>query len=103
VKDQKATGARFLNGLRGYSAASMSEVEHYCLDCSFRPWLDATDRLLATVVIKRAAGDTVTEKLRPDAAGGFSSSATLAPGDTATISIADAWSDTTAAPATVSG
>ena len=52
--DQKATGARFLNAVRGYSGTGMDNVEHYCLDCSFRPWLDATDDVVARVRITRA-------------------------------------------------
>src|SRR5204863_315758 len=65
VKDQKATGARFLNSLRGYSGTSMTNVEHYCDDCTFRPWLDATDDLTATLVITHARGKKTTEKLGP--------------------------------------
>ena len=99
--DQKATGFRFLNDLRGYSGTGMDNVEHYCLDCSFRPWLDATDSLTGTLVIKRAAGGRTSERLTPDSSGGFRSSSTLRPGDTATITIADAWGDTTAAPTRV--
>jgi hypothetical protein len=102
VRDQRATGALFLNSLRGYSAASPAEVEHYCLDCTFRPWLDATDQLVATVVIHRAGGGAETERLTPDAAGNFASRAMLGPADTATVTIADAWGDSTAAPVTVS-
>jgi hypothetical protein len=102
VTDQKATGARFLDGLRGYSGTGMDNVEHYCLDCSFRPWLDATDDLTAALVIKRSAGGTTTERLTPDANGHFISHSTLRAGDTGTITIDDAWGDTTAAPATVS-
>ena len=41
AKDPAATGARFLKPDRGYSGTSLTEVEHYCLNCSFRPWLDA--------------------------------------------------------------
>jgi hypothetical protein len=103
AQDQKATGARFLNKLRGYSGAGMTDVEHYCLDCSFRPWLDATDALTAVVKIERTSGRKVTERLAPDGDGHFRTSAVLAPGDTATVTLRDAWGDTAAAPATVSG
>ncbi|MFL5839543.1 MAG: hypothetical protein ACJ77Z_03720, partial [Thermoleophilaceae bacterium] len=99
----KATGARFLSPQRGYSSASMTEVEHYCLDCSFRPWLDATDQLSAVVTIDRATGKAVTERVKPDENGRFTTDAVLEPGDRATIAIRDAWGDTTAAPAVISG
>jgi len=103
ANDQAATGARFLNSLRGYSGTGPKEVEHYCLDCSFRPWLDATDDLTATVNIKRADGSTSSEQDTPDASGHFVSTTTLSPGDRATIAIDDAWGDTTGSPATISG
>jgi hypothetical protein len=96
AKDQKATGARFLNSVRGYSGTSPNEVEHYCLDCSFRPWLDATDRVVAAVTIGGK-----TEVVHPDGDGHFRTNTALAPGQTATITIQDAWGDDTAAPATV--
>jgi len=98
AKDPKATGARFLSPLRGYSGTSMDNVEHYCLDCSFRPWLDATDDLIAHVTI-----GSRTETLRPDASGHFVSRGTLASGQRARIEIQDAWGDTTAAPVTLTG
>src|SRR4051794_7409744 len=88
AKDQKATGARFLDAKRGYSGASMTEVEHYCLDCTFRPWLDATNKLTATVKI-----GSKTETVKPDANGRFVTSAATQPGQTATITIRDAWGD----------
>jgi hypothetical protein len=99
--DQRATGARFLNSLRGYSGTGMDNVEHYCLDCSFRPWLDATNDLTATLVLMRAGGGSVREHLTPDAGGQFVSHSTLAPGDRASITIDDAWGDRTAAATTV--
>jgi hypothetical protein len=74
----------------------MDNVEHYCLDCSFRPWLDSTDDLTATVTV---GGHQ--ERLRPDSHGGFRTSSVLKPGARATIAIADAWGDTTAAAASV--
>jgi hypothetical protein len=98
ARDQKATGARFLNSLRGYSGTSPTEVEHYCLDCSFRPWLDATGAVVARVTI-----GSRTESVKPDAAGRFVTKATLAPGQTAKISLEDAWGDTTAAPVALAG
>jgi hypothetical protein len=103
AKDQQATGAHFLNNVRGYSATSINDVEHYCLDCTFRPWLDATDELTAIVVIKRAHGSLVRENLKPDATGRFVSRSALASGDRASITIEDAWGDKTAAPTSVTG
>ena len=101
--DQKATGARFLNDVRGYSGTSINEVEHYCLDCTFRPWLDATGNLTAKLMIKRAGshGKTRIELLRPDRLGRFRSRSTLSHRDTATITVTDAWGDTAAGSLTV--
>jgi hypothetical protein len=103
VKDPAATGAAFLNPTRGYSGTSPDNVEHYCLDCTFRPWMDATDDLAAHVTITRAGGTTATEDLKPDANGNFASSSSLSSGDSATVSIDDAWGDTVAAPAAITG
>jgi hypothetical protein len=100
--DQKATGARFLNDVRGYSAASATEFEHYCLDCSFRPWLDATNAVVATIRITRANGRRSTERVAPSAGGGFTSKASLGAGDSARIVIEDAWGNESVTPATVS-
>lgn len=47
--DQAATGARFLDAQRGYSALSPEEAEHYCLDCRFRDWADVAGALTATI------------------------------------------------------
>ena len=102
AQDQKATGARFLNNVRGYSGTGMDNVEHYCLDCSFRPWLDATDDVTATLLVKRADGSTAREQLSPNADGRFVSRSTLAAGDSGQITIDDAWGDRTAQPTTVS-
>jgi hypothetical protein len=101
--DQKATGARFLNDLRGYSGTSRTNVEHYCLDCSFRPWRDATDRVTARVTITRARGGRTVETVRPRSGGTFVTRTQLATGDRAQITITDAWGDTTARPALVKG
>jgi hypothetical protein len=103
AKDPKATGARFLSPLRGYSGASFTEIEHYCLDCSFRPWRDATDALTAVVRIEHANGKRQTETVQPDSNGRFTTDATLHTGDRATITIRDAWGDTSAAAASVTG
>jgi hypothetical protein len=103
AKAPAGSGARFLSPTRGYSGSSLTNLEHYCLDCSFRPWLDATGQLTALVTIDRANGKTVTERVRPGDDGAFKTKAALNPGDTASIAIEDAWGDTAAAPATVSG
>ncbi len=94
--DRQATGARFLDLTRGYSGTGMDNVEHYCLDCSFRPWLDATGDLTATIVSRGHR-----ERLNADSDGRFRSRSALPSGATATITIEDAWGDTTTAPATV--
>src|SRR5438046_6574468 len=99
--DQKPTGFRFLNNLRGYSGTGTDNVEHYCLDCTFRPWLDATDSLTATVLVTNARGKTNADYVKPDSNGRFHSHVTVRPGDTARITIDDAWGDATAAPVTV--
>ncbi|MEA2496971.1 MAG: hypothetical protein QOJ29_4882, partial [Thermoleophilaceae bacterium] len=91
AKDMAATGARFLNAQRGYSGTSMNEVEHYCLDCSFRPWLDASKQLFVTV-----GGKSYGAQLGSD--GRFTSGAVAKPG--ASVVVRDAWGDS-AAPATV--
>jgi hypothetical protein len=89
AKDQAATGARFLDKKRSYSAASFDEVEHYCLDCTFRPWMDATNKLTATVKI-----GSKTETVKPDSDGHFKTDTTAATGTPVTITIKDAWGDT---------
>jgi len=93
--------ARFLNDVRGYSGTSHDVVEHYCLDCTFRPWLDATDRLTATVTTLSGSKVVRTEKLQPDAKGEFTTGHDLKRGQTARITIADAWGNETAAPTSV--
>jgi hypothetical protein len=101
AKDQKATGARFLNNVRGYSdGTDASDLEHYCLDCRFRDWLDSTNQLKAVVTIVRANGRTETKNLQ-SSTGHFATNATLASGDKATIVIRDKWDDYSGSPATV--
>ena len=102
LKDPAATGALFLKPDRGYSGTSLTEVEHYCLNCSFRPWLDAAGASTATVEITRLKGGRKKETLKPDAAGNFVSKSTLKPGDTAKVTLQDAWGNRTAAPAVIS-
>ncbi|MFL5845723.1 MAG: hypothetical protein ACJ762_13635 [Solirubrobacteraceae bacterium] len=85
--DQTATGARFLNRTRGYSANDPSDAEHYCLDCRFRDWLDTTGELTATVATAGGAERTV----HSDEHGRFTLHGV--PG-AATITITDAWGDT---------
>lgn len=59
-----------------------------------RPWLDATGQVTAHVRIERAAGGIDEEDVQPDAAGNFVSSATLQPGDVATVTVEDQWGNT---------
>jgi hypothetical protein len=102
--NQKATGGRFLNNVRGYSdGGTATDLEHYCLDCTFRPWLDSTGDLVAHLTIVRAGGKKVSEDVRGDANGNFVSRAALRRGDRARVTIEDAWGDTSAPPAIVSG
>jgi hypothetical protein len=101
VSNPAATGARFLSPLRGYSGTGPDDVEHYCLDCTFRPWMDATDKVTAHVQITHADGTTASEDLTPDPGGNFASSLTLSSGDKATVSIDDAWGDTTGSPQSI--
>ena len=91
ARDQQATGALFLNSLRGYSGTGPDNVEHYCLDCSFRPWLDATADVHALVTYP----DGSTERL-DGTEGRFATTRTLLPGQKATVQIEDAWGDTSA-------
>jgi hypothetical protein len=109
AQDQKATGARFLDHLRGYSGTSPTEVEHYCLDCTFRPWLDATGTastgaLTATVTFHTAKGGVAVERVS-STDGAFRTRRTLGPGDTADVTIRDQWGDysTTAAVPSANG
>jgi hypothetical protein len=101
VRDPASTGARFLSAQRGYTANSPDDLEHYCLDCRFRPWSDATDELIAFVTIQRAAGGLDIETVRPRA-GRFETKAKLGEGDRASIEIQDAWGDFSGQRVTVS-
>ena len=100
--DPEATGATFLSPTRGYSGTSLDNIEHYCLDCSFRPWLDATDDVTARVEITRLRGGRKRETLTPDATGSFVSKSSLRTGDVARITLADAWGNSSAEPVVVS-
>jgi hypothetical protein len=107
VADQKATGALFLDDTRGYAANSPTDLENYCLDCRFRPWLDATGSdpqapLHATVTFHTPGQPDSVERLT-STDGRFTSAASLAPGATADVVIDDAWGDTVAAPARLQG
>jgi hypothetical protein len=102
AKDPAATGARFLKPDRGYSGTSLTEIEHYCLNCSFRPWLDAAEAVKATLEITRAKGGRKKETLRPNAAGVFVSKSELRAGDVASITLEDAWGNHSAEPAVIS-
>ena len=81
----------------------MTEVEHYCLDCTFRPWLDATGDLTAELTVTHANGRMTHEALPARGDGRFGSKTTLRSGDHARIVIRDAWGDTTGNPARMSG
>ncbi|MDX6640651.1 MAG: hypothetical protein QOF12_1662, partial [Solirubrobacteraceae bacterium] len=94
AKDQKATGARFLNKVRGYSATSPADLEHYCLDCRFRDWLDATSDLTATV---RLADGSVRTVHSTD--GHFAVPGT-GPAD---VVIRDPWGDDSGDPVHIAG
>jgi hypothetical protein len=99
--DQKATGARFLNHVRGYAANSPTDLENYCLDCRFRPWMDATGDLTATVTF-HTGGKAVVERVR-STDGHFATKHTLGAGETASVVIADAWGDSSGQPTSVTG
>jgi uncharacterized protein YndB with AHSA1/START domain len=96
--DQAATGVRFLDKVRGYSASNTDrlDAEHYCLMCRFRDWLDATSDLTATVTFHNGGGqDHVEEVTTHD--GTFRTDRALGNGETADVVIADAWGDTSGA------
>jgi hypothetical protein len=103
AKNQAATGFRFLNHVRGYSdGTGPTDLEHYCLDCRFRDWLDSTNKLKAVVTIVRAGGATEKKNLQ-SSDGHFATNTTLAAGDKATIVISDKWGDVSGTPVTVTG
>lgn len=83
--DQAATGARFLDTERGYSAVSPTEAEHYCLDCRFRDWADVAGELTALVTV-----DGRTRELTSDD-GEFAVTGINGP---ATVVIRDAYGNT---------
>jgi hypothetical protein len=97
LKDPVATGARFLSATRGYSAASFDEVEHYCLDCRFRDWMDATGDLTATVTFVDKDGDKRTETVE-SSDGSFRTRREAKKGETVRIVIEDAWGNHSGAP-----
>ena len=103
ARDQAAGGVRFFDKARGYSAESLAkrdEAQHYCLDCRFRDWLDATGRLSATVTIVDRRGHRRVER-QSTSDGRFRTKSTLGRDERAEIVIRDAWGDRTAAPAVV--
>jgi hypothetical protein len=100
VQDQRATGARFLNAVRGYSATSPADLEHYCLDCRFRDWVDATGELIATVTFTTNGGTEHVETVH-STDGTFRTDRALGNGETATIVIETPWGDTSGAPTPV--
>jgi hypothetical protein len=102
ASDQKATGFRFLNHERGYSANSPTDAEHYCLDCRFRDWLDATGDLTATVTFFTSGGTTYVEKVTTHD-GEFRTDRALGTGERAEVVISDSWGDTSGDPASIGG
>jgi hypothetical protein len=100
--DPSATGAEFLSSTRGYSGTSLDNIEHYCLDCSFRPWLDATGDVTAQLEITRVRGGRKRETVSPDSSGRFVSKSALRTGDVARITLVDAWGNSSAEPVVVS-
>jgi hypothetical protein len=97
MKTPVATGARFLNGLRGYSAAGPDDVEHYCLDCRFRDWMDSTGELTAEISFVDAEGHVVTETAK-GVNGKFFSKRAAKKGETVEVVITDAWGNTSGKP-----
>jgi hypothetical protein len=83
--DQAATGVKFFNQVRGYSAVSPSEAEHYCLDCRFRDWADVAGELTATVSFDGRTREATSEN------GEFELHGITGP---ATVVIRDAYGNT---------
>jgi hypothetical protein len=106
ARDQAATGVLYFNKARGYSAQSLAQkddAEHYCLDCRFRDWLDATGKLRATVTFLGRQGRVhAVERIRTTD-GTFRTERQLGPYEHAEITIQDHWGNTTAEPVTVGG
>jgi hypothetical protein len=94
AKNPVATGARFLTATRGYSAASMEEVEHYCLDCRFRDWMDATGDLTAQVTFRDARGRVAAVETVSSDDGRFRTRRKLGRGERYEVVISDAWGNT---------
>src|SRR4051812_15693741 len=106
AKDQAATGFRFFNHNRGYStlskdAVGLADAEHYCLDCRFRDWLDATNDLTATVTFHNSGGQDHVEVTHANPDGSFRTDRALGNGETADVVISDPWGDTSGAPVAI--
>jgi hypothetical protein len=98
AKEPVATGARFLTGERGYSAASWDEVEHYCLDCRFRDWLDVAGELTATVTfVGPGRGYRIKETVR-STDGTFRTQRRAKRNERVEIVVEDAWGNSSGAP-----
>ncbi|HEX8122763.1 MAG TPA: hypothetical protein VF549_16025 [Solirubrobacteraceae bacterium] len=106
ARDQAATGVRYFDKARGYSAESLAQkadAEHYCLDCRFRDWLDATGELTATVTYFDARGKRGKRERITSSDGTFRTERSLRRGGHAQIVLEDRWGNTTAKPAIVGG
>ncbi len=106
AKDQAATGFRFLDKERGYSTlskddAGLADAEHYCLDCRFRDWLDATDDLTATVTFHTNGDQDHVETVKAAPDGSFRTDRALGNGESADVVIADAWGDSSGDPVSI--
>ncbi|MEJ7783539.1 MAG: hypothetical protein WKF96_01965 [Solirubrobacteraceae bacterium] len=86
--DQAATGVRFFNRVRGYSATSPENAEHYCLDCRFRDWADVAGELTATVTLENGKKRKATSQDGTFRLEGINSPATIV--------IRDAYGNTSA-------
>lgn len=111
ASDQVATGVKYFNKVRGYSTVfkagtnepDLDQAEHYCLDCRFRDWLDATGELTATVTFHTGGGQDHVETVAAAPDGTFRTDRALGNGETADVVIADAWGDDSGTPAQVDG
>lgn len=109
VKDQAATGFRFLTKQRNYSTEALPDgkpdlarAQHYCQDCRFGDWLDASGRLTATITYVSLTGTRTTEAVT-STDGTFRGTRPVAAGERAEVVIEDEWGNSSGAPRTVLG